>query len=99
MGCPMGRKPETELKDKVLKDLRRLGAYAVKIQQVSINGTADILACLNGRFIALELKSAEGKVSPIQTYNIKNVKKSGGLAYIVTPEDWPTVYKFLKLLY
>lgn len=88
------KKPETKLKEKVLADLKGLGAWAEKIQQVGKVGTPDILACYRGVFIALELKSKEEEVpSRAQIIKLRKIKKAGGFAAIVTPLNWPEVRK------
>jgi hypothetical protein len=66
----VSRQPEGLLKDRVLADLRQLPkTYARKIQQVSRRGIPDILACVNGNFVALELKrDAKLKPDALQEY-------------------------------
>ena len=93
------KKPETKLKEKVLADLKGLGAWAEKIQQVGKVGTPDILACLKGRFIALELKSTEAEVpSRAQILKLRKIKKAGGISLLVTPENWPSLRKELAMI-
>jgi len=96
----MAKNPETLLKDKVLWDLKNLpNTYARKIQQVVIRGTPDILACINGHFVALELKrSPKESPDPLQTYEIRQIEKAGGQAYVVNPENWPRVLDALTIL-
>lgn len=46
-------------------------------------GIPDILACLNGQFLAIEVK-AEGKLStvtPIQNFQIGGIQAAGGIAF------------------
>jgi hypothetical protein len=93
------KKPETKLKEKVLADLKGLGAWAEKIQQVGKVGTPDILACINGKFIALELKSKEDELpSKAQVIKLRKIKKAGGFAAIVTPKNWPLIKKEIASL-
>ena len=51
-------------------------------------GIPDILACIKGVFVAVELKSPRGKPSALQTLNIDNIRESGGMAYILYPKDF-----------
>lgn len=51
-------------------------------------GIPDILACIKGVFVAVELKSPRGKASALQTLNIDNIRESGGMAYILYPKDF-----------
>jgi len=98
----MARQPESILKEKVLADLRQLpNSYATKIQQVAIRGTPDILACIVGRFIALELKRDDKqKAEPLQLHELNKVEGAGGIALVVTPLNWQSIYDTLaKMAY
>lgn len=45
-------------------------------------GVPDIIACLNGRFVGIEVKRPGGVISPLQQYNIDEIHKSGGEAFV-----------------
>tara|TARA_Y100000114_G_scaffold35823_2_gene31361 strand:- start:1369 stop:1740 length:372 start_codon:yes stop_codon:yes gene_type:complete len=47
-----------------------------------INGVSDILGVMNGRFIAIEVKSAKGRLSEAQKDFIHEVKQNGGIAFV-----------------
>lgn len=42
-------------------------------------GISDIIACVRGRFVAIELKKDGGVASPHQLLYIKQVEKTGGI--------------------
>lgn len=46
-------------------------------------GIPDIIICLNGRFIALEVKTEKGKVSVLQEVILRKIRKAGGIAEVV----------------
>jgi hypothetical protein len=94
------KKPESLFKEKVFKDLDTLpNCWYEKIQQVTIRGTPDILICANGYFVALELKlDHKSKIDELQVYKIKKILKSKGVAFIVTPDEWPSVFKTISSL-
>lgn len=94
------KQPETLLKERVKKDLNTLNfCWHVKIQQVAIRGTPDILASVGGTCVALELKKGkEEEPEPLQKLVLTKIKKSGGLAYVVHPENWEHIFQFLKIL-
>ena len=95
----MSVKPESRFKEKVLRGLRALpGCFAEKIQQRSIRGTADIIACIRGWYVALELKVGAGKTDPLQDYVLESVRDAGGLAFVVTPESWDETLRMLSAL-
>lgn len=95
----MSKKPETLLKQRVLADLRALpNTYAVKIQQVAIRGIPDILACINGLFVALELKRSDTEeLALLQVHELHKIKAAGGCGYVVTPSVWPALLEDLTL--
>lgn len=96
----MAKKQETVFKEVVLKDLKALpSCWAEKIQQVGKRGTPDIIACLNGYFIAIELKkSAKDKADKLQTHKLALIKGAFGLTFIACPENWNEIYDNLILI-
>lgn len=95
MGMP--QKPETYFKEKVLRDLARVPkVWAVKIQQVAIRGTPDILICCGGYFIALELKKDESsKTDKLQDYTLDKIADAGGHTFVAHPENWTGIFDFI----
>lgn len=84
-----------------LNELRkRTGkVWSVKVQQVAISGTPDILACINGRFVALELKRSKGAViSELQKHVLKKINDAGGLGLVVYPENWDEIKETIQNL-
>ena len=47
-------------------------------------GIPDIIACINGRFVAFEVKTETGQLSKLQEITIQKIKKAGGQAFKVT---------------
>lgn len=96
----MSEKTETLFRRKVVEDLKNFcRTTCFSIQQVSINGTPDLFCCINGRFVALELKADEtSRVSALQKYNIKKIEEAGGVGYIVYPQNWPYVRSKLVMI-
>jgi len=93
------QQPETKFKKIVLCDLKRLkNRWYFKSQEVCIKGIPDIIMCLNGFFVSIELKKdEEAKIEELQWYNAEQIICRGrGLALIVWPELWEGVYEFLK---
>ena len=46
-----------------------------------------MLICINGRFIALELKVGKNKPDPLQEYTMRAITLAGGYAWEVTPKN------------
>lgn len=62
------------------------------------SGIPDIIGCINGRFIGLEIKSSRGKASDLQLYKIDLINKAGGYATVVSPKNWEDVKsKLIKI--
>ena len=51
-------------------------------------GIPDLIACVNGKFVGIEIKAAQGKASKLQLFNIQNIKESGGVGLILYPQDF-----------
>jgi hypothetical protein len=50
-------------------------------------GSADLVGCLDGRFVALEVKTATGRAAPEQRLWLDLVRRYGGFAAIVRSVD------------
>lgn len=87
----MAKTPEGKFQEQVIKYLKshpRCWYTKVWGGGLQRSGIPDILACINGLFIALELKAENGKPTPLQVYNIEQIKKSGGIGYILYPSQF-----------
>lgn len=81
---------EKDFENKIKRYLKERGAYRVKYHgnYYSENGTPDILACVNGYFLAIEVKADNGKPTPLQLAKIDDIRKAGGFAYVAYPSGW-----------
>lgn len=81
---------EKTFENKVKRYLESIGAYYVKQFGCSYTaaGTPDLLCCVNGHFVAIEVKSDKGKPSVLQCHKIKQIVASGGIAYVLYPDDF-----------
>lgn len=81
---------EKTFENKIKLYLKSIGAYFIKTHgdRFSKIGTPDILACVNGHFVAVEVKAEKGKPSDLQVYHIEQIKKSGGYGIILYPKDF-----------
>jgi len=89
--------PESKVKAKIHALLKARGAYHVNyIGGISANnGTPDILACLQGRFIGIEAKAGKNKPTDLQTLNLKRIDDAGGLALVINEENLPMLEHIL----
>lgn len=56
-------------------------------------GTPDLLVCLNGRFVAFELKVGKNGLQDDQVIRKKQIEKSGGLVFSPT-----TINEFIEII-
>lgn len=83
-----------------MRELKRVPrVWAEKIQQVGKRGTPDILACVRGRFVAIELKKSEDE-SPdrLQNYKLNGIKKADGTALVASPENKDDILALIREL-
>ena len=80
------RGQERELKRDVLNWLNLQGCYVftqgMHTRTGGRCGTPDILACVQGRFLAIELKVADGRLEPAQATEIERIRTAGGCAIV-----------------
>lgn len=77
--------------------LKSKGCYYVKYFGcgMSTNGTPDILACINGHFVGIEVKAQKGKPSELQLAKIEHIRKAGGFGFVLYPSGWNKFKKFV----
>ena len=82
---------EKDFQLKVEKFLTDKGIYWVKYWgggHFTRSGVPDLLCCIGGRFVGVELKTDDGKVSELQQYNIDKIIQSGGVALVLRPDEF-----------
>lgn len=87
---------EKLFENKIKKFLKDEGCYFIKhfANSYTKSGIPDILACVNGHFVAIEVKGPSGKPSDLQLYNIREITKAGGIGVILYPDQFE-VFKHL----
>jgi len=96
----LAQKAETKFKEVFLKALRGIPqVWAEKIQQVGKRGTPDILACVGGRFVGIELKK-DDKSPPdkLQQHKLKKIASAGGVSIVACPENSETVIGMIAIM-
>jgi Holliday junction resolvase len=81
----------------VKKFLEANGAWHVKFfaNSYTKSGIPDILACVNGYFVGIEVKAQNGKPSELQMYNVRKIRESGGFAVILYPSGFNEFKQFI----
>jgi hypothetical protein len=80
---------EANLQRHIAKMLRDQGDYVFNVvgNPMQQRGTADLLVCHQGLFIALELKAPGGKESKLQQFERRKVDAAGGIAGVAWGMD------------
>ena len=88
---------EKQFENKIKKFLKFHDIWFTKIWGGGYQkaGIPDILACVNGRFVAIEIKGSSGKPTELQKYNIKKINECNGVGIILYPKDFE---RFEKLI-
>lgn len=68
---------------KYLKTVPRCFAWKEHGGMYGTAGIPDIIACVDGRFYAFEVKTETGKPTKLQEATIRKILKAGGVAVIV----------------
>ena len=81
----MAATPEKLVKNKIKVILQDGGVYyAMPIGSGYGNaGVPDVLACVNGRFLAVEAKAGKGKTTALQDAHLEKIKTAGGVSMVV----------------
>lgn len=81
---------EKTFENKVKSFLKSKNVWFVKFfaNGYTQKGIPDLLCCVNGRFLAVEIKAEKGHPSPLQLYTIDKIKSAGGLAMVLYPSQF-----------
>jgi len=77
---------EKEIVKSIMKYLKTVPNCFCWKEHGGMYGTAgipDIIACVNGRFYAFEVKTETGKATELQKATIRKIQRAGGTAVIV----------------
>lgn len=87
---------EKTFENKIKKYLESNDAWFIKYwagAQYTKSGIPDILACVNGYFVGIEVKAEDGKASPLQLLNVQKIRAAGGFAFVL----YPSAFEKFKL--
>ncbi|MBA9088784.1 Holliday junction resolvase [Fontibacillus solani] len=89
---------EAQFQSKVIKFLNDHHIYHVKVWGGGYQraGIPDILACVNGHFVGIELKTEVGRTSKLQDYNISRIRESKGTAIVLRPSGFEKFKEWIR---
>jgi Holliday junction resolvase len=96
----MAQTPEKRVKTKVESVLKSEGAYYFfpATHGYGRSGVPDIIACVNGHFLAIECKAGGNKPTALQTREIESIRSAGGVAVVVNEANWDMVPELIRKL-
>lgn len=79
---------------RVKKYIEGQGGWQVKFfaNKYTKVGVPDILSCINGYFVGIEVKADRGSPTDLQLHTIKQIRDAGGFAFVL----YPSGYEFFK---
>lgn len=88
---------EKQFEQKIKKFLDDEGAWFVKYfaNAYTKSGIPDILACINGYFVGIEVKAEDGTPSDLQIFHVRKITASGGFAFVLYPSAFEDFKKFI----
>lgn len=92
---------EKTFENKLKKYLKSKGAWLVKYWGGGVYtqaGVPDLLVCYKGLFIAIEVKAETGHASELQLKTIEQIKKAGGIAFVLFPHDYDKFVEWFETL-
>lgn len=81
---------EKNFENKIKKFLKDEGCWFVKFfaNRNTKVGIPDLLCCVNGYFVAIEVKGEHGKPSDLQLWNRDKIREAGGVSIILYPDQF-----------
>lgn len=94
----MAKTPEGKVKDKVVAVLKQEDAYYFfpATHGFGRSGVPDVVACVNGHFLAIECKAGKNKITALQAREIQSIRKANGVAVVVNEENWDMLPELVR---
>ncbi len=85
----MAATPESKVKKRVREMLDTLGIYHFMPPANGFGraGIPDIIACMDGHFIAIECKAGKGTTTALQDRELDRIHNAGGTTYIAREDN------------
>ena len=91
---------EKSFEERVKRWLRQNGCYVVKYYGCGTTraGIPDLLVCVKGKFLAVELKAEKGVTTPLQETQLNLIAKSGGVGIVLKPSGFMEFKRYVQEL-
>lgn len=90
---------EKLFENKVKRFLQSEGAWFIKYwggATFTKSGVPDLLVCLNGMFLGVELKAPRGLPTDLQLHTLRKIDEAGGYAVLLYPDGYEKFKKMVK---
>jgi hypothetical protein len=76
--------PETRIQRAIQKMIKERGGFVFKVHgsETMLAGLPDLISCYRALFVAFEVKTETGTVSPRQRFVIRNIMGASGIAVV-----------------
>lgn len=90
--------PESKVKAKVKDLLKEHKVYYVMpvTGGYGNSGAPDFLICLKGKFVGLECKAGNNRMTKLQEANSEHILDSGGLFFLINEQTLPQFEELIK---
>lgn len=102
-------KPEREVQTEIIKYIKANGGYVIKVIKGNSDGIHDLIACIDGYFVSIEVKAEQyikdpfKQASPWQKKHYLMVREAKGISMVVasleqfkaTLDPYPFYWDFL----
>jgi len=79
---------EQKMQSKVFRELQKIPcSYWFKLDQRARRGDPDIIGCLRGRFVAIEVKCLDGCIRRLQIFRLKQMENAGAITSIISNDE------------
>lgn len=94
----MGKEKNFENRIKAYLDKNNCWYVKFFANAYTSSGIPDIISCVNGRFVAIEVKQEKGIASLMQKMHLKKIKESGGIGILAYPSGYEDLKKLIDNL-
>jgi len=96
----MARTPERAVKDAVEKLLKahKVWYFFPNMTGYGRAGIPDIIACVRGRFLAIECKAGKGQTTALQDRELERIEDSGGISIVIREDNLDVLEHILEFV-
>jgi len=71
------------IKKEILSKYPNSYIYVTHVGQYGKRGVPDLVMCIKGLFVTVEVKTLNGKVTELQALECRRIEKAGGIAIVI----------------